>query len=222
MPLLLRRPRLWLLAAPLPLALLMYLPYGFFLSQYAAAVVPSMGAWLVLGAWELVTAAVPGRAPPPRGRGGGRRLRPAPPAAPRGAGTAGRFAAALLGVGGVLVLCTRGIPGLANVSTERWYQVPQLRKIDAALAAIPGRAVVFISPPSMVDPVEAEATYNLDVAFSRRRPRRPRPRPGRPQRRARRLLRPKIQPDRDVYRFDRDGDTLSPIGQRRRPRRPAG
>ena len=43
----------WLLAAPFPLMILLYLPYGFYLYQYAGAAIPTLAFWLVAGAWAL-------------------------------------------------------------------------------------------------------------------------------------------------------------------------
>jgi hypothetical protein len=43
----------WLLAAPFPLMILLYLPYGFYLYQYAGAAVPTLAFWVVSGAYGL-------------------------------------------------------------------------------------------------------------------------------------------------------------------------
>lgn len=187
LPLLLRRPRLWLLAAVFPLAVLLYLPYGFLLGQYAVATIPSLALLMVCGA--RCTAMMTGEM-------GGRRL--------------GRA----VGIGcllGLLALTTRGIPGLALVGREDWYRVPELRWIDRELAALPGTALVFFTPPAVNGPIEAEAVYNLGFGF---------PDSARVVRahdlgaRNIELIRyyAVLQPQREVYHLDRTAETLEPLG----------
>ena len=144
------RPGRWrfalLLALPWVLAALLYLPYGFYLGQYAVATAPSMAASIVAGVPAF--AIVAGRLLR-RGRLPSRRA---------SVGTA-----ALLSLG-LLALSTRGVPGLANLPREDWYQVPELRRVDNLLRdATEPPAVVFITPPSMRQPLEAESVYNLNV-----------------------------------------------------------
>ena len=45
----------WLLAAPFPLMVLLYLPYGFYLYQYAGTAIPTLAFWLVAGGWALAS-----------------------------------------------------------------------------------------------------------------------------------------------------------------------
>lgn len=158
----------WLLAAPLPLMWLLYLPYGFFLYQYAGAAIPTFAFWEVAGAYGLASfvgmhwrqaASEPiGEQIQPRTEVlDYRRVKLV---VPRPWWHHGVF---VFATGALLALSTRGIPGFFNTQSEDWYRVPELRQIDEILAKVPGPAVVLITPPGGDAPPEAEAVYNLGV-----------------------------------------------------------
>jgi hypothetical protein len=170
---------LWLLAAPFPLMWLLYLPYGFYLYQYAGAAVPTMAFWMAAGAigiWAYLSAG-PSRATTPAPRWEGEA--PAEPVTqgadsvgplayqPRERGVAPwwQWGVLVFAVGALLSLATRGIPGFFPTQSEDWYRVPELRQIDQILGDIPHPAVVFITPPGGDSPPEADAVYNLGVVF---------------------------------------------------------
>lgn len=146
----LRPKRTWrfalLLGAPWALAAALYVPYGFYLGQYAVATMPSMSAAIASGALAFTLAAATMFA--------------------RGAEPSARAALStgVLVVGSLLALSTRGIRGMASVPREDWYQIPELRKIDAAIETqTTAPAVIFLTPPPRTDPLEAEPVYNLNV-----------------------------------------------------------
>ena len=139
-----RRALASLIALPWLLALGLYLPYGFYLTQYANASVPSLAVTMVLGLAGLSLAV--------------QKLWP----------TRGRSLEAAVSVagGGLLVIAASvyWLPPIADDSPRPLdrYNAPKLRAIDAA---IEGRsnALVFITPPMPNRVVHMEAVYNLGV-----------------------------------------------------------
>lgn len=187
LPLLLRRPKLWLLAAVFPLTVLLYLPYGFLLGQYAVPSTPPMAFLIVCGACSAMRVI---------GRLYGERI---------GA------AVSVFCVVGLLALPTNGLPGIGSAGREDWYHVPELRLIDRHLAELPGAGLVFISPPEATGPIEAEPVYNLGVGHPDEA------RVVRAHDLGARNVElvayyAKIQPRREVYHLDRAAGTLERLG----------
>ncbi|MEL7239492.1 MAG: hypothetical protein AAGK78_11580, partial [Planctomycetota bacterium] len=177
-----------LLVVPWMLAGLLYVPYGFYISQYVVPSVPSFAATLVLGLAGVTMAA--------------RRVTRS-----RGIASFVVVASAIALVG----LSSRWWPSVERGNPEDLYPAPPIRDIDVMLANVAGEALVFITPPMPNRPREMEAVYNLDVLSpDDARVVRAHDRGDENVRLVRHYA--ITQPDRAVYHLDQETMTLTPLG----------
>jgi 4-amino-4-deoxy-L-arabinose transferase-like glycosyltransferase len=131
-----RRRQRWVVAAVLPIFVLLYVGYAFFLPHYAITIVPAAILCVLLGA-HAIREGSPG---------------------------AGAFSGTFLTLA-ILILSIAEVPGVNRLNRDDPFGRPELEHINAVLATLPSheRAIVLFRF-NEANNAEEEPVYNIDVA----------------------------------------------------------